>query len=132
MLEEESTGSERDHGMHWISRSAVAGHPDAQFLLGQAYDVGDGVDEDPAAAINWWKKGAEGGSQEARLTLGIRCYEGVSVPQDFIEAYYWLNLAAAGDDPEARMWRDCVLSRLTPGEIVLVQERIRVDQKTGH
>ena len=54
--------------------SALAGDPDAQFNLGQAYKLGRGVPLDGAAAQDWFLKAAKQGHQQAEDNYGLALY----------------------------------------------------------
>ncbi|HEX8418847.1 MAG TPA: SPOR domain-containing protein [Sphingomonas sp.] len=54
--------------------SALAGDPDAQFNLGQAYKLGRGVPLDGAAAQEWFLKAAKQGHQQAEDNYGLALY----------------------------------------------------------
>jgi TPR repeat protein len=46
-----------------MEEAAMAGLPQAQFFLGNAYKTGQGVDRDLGKAVVWWTKAAEYGYQ---------------------------------------------------------------------
>lgn len=50
---------------------AIAGDPDAQFNLGQAYKLGRGVPTDLGQAENWYRRAAEQGHLQAEDNLGL-------------------------------------------------------------
>jgi TPR repeat protein len=50
---------------------AVAGDPDAQFNLGQAYKLGRGVPADMAQAEGWYRRAAKQGHLQAEDNLGL-------------------------------------------------------------
>lgn len=52
-----------------IKAAAEKGDPEAQFLLGLQYKVGDGVDRDPVVAAKWISQAAAAGHAEAKLVL---------------------------------------------------------------
>jgi Tfp pilus assembly protein PilF len=52
-----------------FSAAAVAGVSKAQFLLGQAYATGRGVDRNLALALQWWFRAAEQDVPQARVLL---------------------------------------------------------------
>lgn len=55
---------------------ALAGEPKAMSDLGFAYEKGNGVRKDPAAALRWYRAAGEAGSGEAFYRLGFLHYEG--------------------------------------------------------
>ena len=54
---------------------AVAGDPDAQYNMGQAYRLGRGVPVDPQMAESWFKKAAEQGHERARNAYGLTLFQ---------------------------------------------------------
>jgi uncharacterized protein len=50
---------------------AVAGDPDAQFNLGQAYKLGRGVPSDLMQAESWYRRAAKQGHLQAEDNLGL-------------------------------------------------------------
>ncbi len=50
---------------------ALAGDPDAQFNLGQAYKLGRGVPADLAQAEGWYRRAAKQGHLQAEDNLGL-------------------------------------------------------------
>ena len=50
-------------------KAANDGNADAQFLLGNAYYTGNGVDQDYNQAIIWWHKAAAQGNASAQKAL---------------------------------------------------------------
>ncbi|WP_052071963.1 SPOR domain-containing protein [Sphingopyxis sp. MWB1] len=50
---------------------ALAGNPDAQFNLGQAYKLGRGVATDLAQAESWYRRAANQGHLQAQDNLGL-------------------------------------------------------------
>lgn len=56
--------------------AAEAGDANAQNILGAAYDEGNGVEIDYAAALDWWSKSAAQGFSKAQYNLGKMLAEG--------------------------------------------------------
>lgn len=54
---------------------AVAGDPDAQFNLGQAYKLGRGVPIDLPVAIEWFRKASAQGHQRASDNYGLLLFQ---------------------------------------------------------
>jgi TPR repeat protein len=73
---------------------AEKGDAEAQWLLGIAYDEGDGVAQDYAEAVRWYRKAAEQGEAVAQSNLGLMYDKGRGVPQDYAEAVRWYRRAA--------------------------------------
>ena len=51
-------------------KKAEAGDAEAQFEVGKAYDLGEGVEKDLAQAAVWYKKSASQGNMKAQNNLG--------------------------------------------------------------
>jgi|GEM_PF-2700154 len=66
----------------------------ADFLYGQRYYDGEGVEQNFAEAVVWFRKAAEQGDKTAQNNLGVCYYEGKGVKQDYTEAAKWIRMAA--------------------------------------
>lgn len=78
----------------WYKRSAEQGLDSSQYVLGNWYLNGVGVEVDEEQALEWFKKAAEQGHVEAQNMLG-RCYEeGWGTVKDEEEAFQWFKKAA--------------------------------------
>ena len=75
-------------------RKAMAGDPVAQFLLGQHYERGDGVEEHYIEAAGWYKESAEQGNPEAQLKLALLRKSGLGVHKDMALAKSYAESAA--------------------------------------
>ncbi|QXD31251.1 tetratricopeptide repeat protein [Candidatus Pelagisphaera phototrophica] len=76
----------------WLEESSWS--TAAQYSLGSAYMLGDGVPEDKPEGFKWFKKAAEEGSAENYWRLGI-CYdEGQGVAKNPEEAFKCFEKAA--------------------------------------
>ena len=86
---------------------AKQGDAGAQFMLGDCYYRGEGVEKDFAEAVKWYRKAAEQGnanahSNLAQLMLGV-CYKnGIGVAKDYAEAVKWYRKAAEQGDADAQ------------------------------
>src|SRR6184192_3651167 len=80
-------------------KAAVAGDPDAQFNLGQAYKLGRGVPVDMAMAESWYRRAAQQGHVQASDNYGLALFQdgkqGEAVP--------WLEKSAARGEPRAQL-----------------------------
>ncbi|GAA0727635.1 SPOR domain-containing protein [Sphingomonas japonica] len=77
---------------------AVAGDPDAQFNLGQAYKLGRGVPADLGMAEVWYRKAALQGHAQAEDNYGLALFQ--NNKRD--EALKWLEKSAARGEPRAQ------------------------------
>jgi hypothetical protein len=106
----------------------------------QAYEQGNGVEQDDAAAVRFYKEAAERGNSEAQLRLGILYRQRKGVQEEFRnksrfsfgktafdflfsskmdqEAFRWLNAAAEQGVVEANIiWRSFMSKGLAPIKI---------------
>ena len=75
-------------------QDAERGDCKAQYLLGDCYENGKGVQKDHAEAAKWFRKAAEQGHPQAQFELGSLYENGWGVEEDMEEAIKWLVLAA--------------------------------------
>jgi len=79
----------------WLA-AANGGDAQAQFILGNRYSLGQGVDEDLHEAARWWRKAAEQGHPGAQYNLGYAHMRGDGVPADPWASYLMFREAARG------------------------------------
>jgi hypothetical protein len=77
---------------------AVAGDPDAQFNLGQAYKLGRGVPVDLGMAEEWYRKAAVQAHPQAEDNYGLTLFQNNKRDQ----ATPWLEKSAARGEPRAQ------------------------------
>ena len=53
----------------WYKKAAQNGLADAQFAMGQCYELGKGFDKDPNIAYYWYKQASDNGHPEAKQKL---------------------------------------------------------------
>lgn len=68
---------------------AEAGNMQAQYNLGNAYRLGDGVSRDDAKATSWYRKAAEQGHVYAMKCMENACRNGLGVDVSLVEAGRW-------------------------------------------
>ncbi len=54
---------------------AIAGDPEAQYNMGQAYRLGRGVPADTKTAEDWFRKSASGGNAKGKAAYGITMFQ---------------------------------------------------------
>ena len=91
------TGKDRPRDLKtsasWIAKSADAGNPEAQFILGQFYKAGAGVPKDIDKAVEWLGKAARNQHKGAQILLGNMYRVGDGVDVDVQESDRWYDMA---------------------------------------
>jgi TPR repeat protein len=82
--------------------AAAQGDASGQWLLGDAFENGNGVRQNYAEAAAWYRKAATQGQPIAQFSLGLLYVKGDGVPKDYVEAYKWWNLCTARADAKAK------------------------------
>ena len=77
--------------VRWYRKAAEQGYALAEYYLGIAYSLGNGIAKDRREALRWWRKAAEQGLAVAQYELGEAYATGDGVRMDKQEA--------------ARLWR---------------------------
>ena len=77
-----------------LLKRAIKGEAKAQFLVGDCYLRGDGVERDVNAALNWYRKSALQEYPEALCILGKFFDNGYGVAHNQREAVKWYRQAA--------------------------------------
>ena len=80
-------------------KAAIAGDPDAQFNLGQAYKLGRGVPVDMPMAESWYRKAALQGHPQAGDNYGLALFQ----DDKRTEAVPWLEKSVARGEPRAQL-----------------------------
>jgi len=78
----------------WFQQAAEIGYPPGQWMLGLAFQEGNGVPHDREKAASWFQKAAEQGFKEAQYSLGEAFLHGNGVPRDEQKAFEWFRKAA--------------------------------------
>jgi len=78
---------------------AIAGNPDAQFNLAQAYKLGRGVPVDLAQAEEWYRRAALQGHEQAQDNYALALFQNGKRA----EAVPWLEKSAARGEPRAQL-----------------------------
>jgi TPR repeat protein len=88
--------------VYWCRLAAEQGHVCAQFNLGCALMMGEGVRRDRAAAVAWFRRAAEQGHTGAQYNLGRVYDDGEGVTPDPKEAARWYRMVAERGDVDAQ------------------------------
>ena len=86
----------------YYARGAEAGDPEAQKYLGEAYFLGEGVEEDEQKAVSWFRKAAAREEASAQYHLYRCCFNGWGTEKNKREALDWLKKAAENGFPDAQ------------------------------
>ncbi len=81
---------------------AEQGDAGAQFILGDMYDYGKGVEVDYKEAVKWYGLAAAQGHPHALFKIGLMYDNGEGVPQNHKEAVKWFRLAAKQGSSQAQ------------------------------
>lgn len=106
-----------DRALPHLEILANGGHTAAREILGIMYNLGQGVDQNPAKAFELLAPAAEQGRPLSQHHIGVMSYTGNGTQQDPIRALMWLQLALINypegeEKAAARKDRDSVFSRL--------------------
>ncbi|MBS0543495.1 MAG: sel1 repeat family protein [Proteobacteria bacterium] len=92
-----------DAAWGWLRRAAGAGLPQAQYVLAQLYDHGNGVPRSLTTAEEWYRRAAEQGHVEAQIALATMYFVGTPVAApDYEKAARWYLAAARAGEPGAQ------------------------------
>jgi hypothetical protein len=80
-------------------KAAIAGDPDAQFNLGQAYKLGRGVPVDLQMAESWYRKAALQGHAQAEDNYGLALFQ----DGKRADAVPWLEKSVGRGEPRAEL-----------------------------
>ncbi len=80
-------------GLALLSRTAEAGYPLAQYRLAKLYEAGEGVEINPALALQWTERAAINGNVRAMHDLGFYHARG-DAALDEAGAFRWFRQAA--------------------------------------
>jgi hypothetical protein len=81
--------------------NADRGDAPAMTLIGELYNQGLGVRQDPVEAARWYQLAARAGDAHAMASLGLMSIDGRGVPKDPAAGRDWLERAAANGEPTA-------------------------------
>jgi TPR repeat protein len=98
----DSRPPDKRKAVRWFRLAADQGHASAQFNLGSALMMGEGVRRDRATAVEWFRRAAEQGHIGAQCNMG-RVYDGgEGATPDPKEAARWYRMVAERGDVDAQ------------------------------
>jgi len=83
-------------------KAAEQGDAKAQYNLGIAYAMGEGILKDETQSVVWFRKAAEQGLADAQYNLGVAYAEGKGITKDDTQAVAWFRKAAEQGDSGAQ------------------------------
>jgi TPR repeat protein len=101
--------------MNLVRRAADFGSVEAQYLLGDAYEHGEGGVPDPDRARQYFRLCAAGGESMCQRRLGLSLLR-AGRDRDTLEAVAWLELSAEHGDAEAKTMVEKELATLAPDQ----------------
>lgn len=96
-----------------LARPAWRGDREAQYYLARLYELGRGVEKNPAEAVHYFRHAAEKGHPQAQHRLGMALVLGEGVEQDMVEALKWFILAGEAGVEEAKQSAESVARFMT-------------------
>jgi TPR repeat protein len=101
-----------------LRAAAALGDASSQYTLARKLSRGEGIAEDPVAAVAWFRKSAEGGDTKAQLTMARLYFTGEGVAKDPMRGAMWLRRAADKGDSFAQ----ALMGMITLGGIGVAQD----------
>lgn len=86
MLLSSRSQAERSRGRSLVNKACQKGIAEACYVMGVAYETGDGMDSDVTRAVGFYVQGCSSGSAEACYRLALLYRDGRGVPQDASKA----------------------------------------------
>jgi TonB family protein len=114
-----SAGGKTGNDKTWddLRRAAVMGSREAQFLLGDRYEKGDGVEVSMDRAKNYFRLCAAGGERDCQVRLGHLMFDAANRPDyEYEQALAWFSLAAEQGSADARAVAEREAASLTPAQ----------------
>jgi TPR repeat protein len=84
----------REDSLTWAKKAADQKDHEGEYLVGQHYEEGRGVEKSSTEAIKWYRLAAEAGHANAMRSLGML----LAQSKDYAGARTWLAKAKAGGD----------------------------------
>ncbi|MGR9087132.1 MAG: tetratricopeptide repeat protein [Gammaproteobacteria bacterium] len=113
------------HAVRLLHPLAENGDSSAQYILGQLYEQGKGVNQDYKEAMRWYLNSAIQDHSKAQYHLG-RMYEtGSGVDRDYVRAYMWYGLASVRGFNVAESNRAYIAQQMTPAQIAEAERLMR-------
>jgi TPR repeat protein len=118
--------------LRWYRLAAEQGNAGAQYNIGRIYQYEQGVSQDNAEAARWYRLASDQGNANAQFSLGAMFESGHGVLQNYALAHMWYNISSANGFDDAAVFRDDLVTRMTPEQVADAQERARVCMGSGY
>lgn len=103
MMLKRGEGVERTEAWQpWLKKAATQGLPEAAYVLGLAFENGEGLPRSQPDATHWFLQAAKRGHTQAQLSVATQYYLGRGTDRDMAQAAYWYEKAAQGGDVGAQ------------------------------
>lgn len=107
---------EFDAALAVLEPAARGGDPVGQYILGLAYDSGQGKPAEPRLAAEWTRKSAEAGLDSAQYLMGLMHLDGrEGLDSDPVKAAEWFEKAMKQGHPQAFFMRAGMMRDGVPG-----------------
>ena len=103
-VEENNTDSVLSPKLSWLWYAAENGENEAQYVLGEMYLKGNGLNKNLDEAIKWLTKAANSKNPSAQFSLGSIYLNGDYLIKDNSKAFYWMTLSANNNHIDAQYW----------------------------
>ncbi|UZO08334.1 uncharacterized protein OCT59_028592 [Rhizophagus irregularis] len=91
------TEKNKEKAFYWYNKAAENGNRDAQYNLGECYELGNGVvDKDETKAFEYYEKSAENGDIDSKFQLGYCYVNGIGTEVDEEKGFELYNEASGG------------------------------------
>jgi TPR repeat protein len=117
--------AQQDPAVQAALAAAQKGDAEAQFRLGEAYDLGKGVPQDYRQAVQWYRRAADQGDARAQVLPGNLYQLGQGVPKSAVVAYALYIVAIIRDASKgnpAPQHRSQIAHRMSGAELAATKD----------
>ena len=109
--------TEAQKGLERMRHASLLGSPEAQYYLGNRYELGAGVPRELDRARRYFRLCASQGISRCEYRLGNLILDAPDGPEnDYVQAVAWMQLAAEQGIPAAREIASRETAKLTPAQ----------------
>lgn len=114
---------DQQQALQWFRKAAEQGHAFASYILGRAYEMGNGIKQNSRDAFYWYCRSAVLGDELGKLALASAYESGTGVTQNKAIAHAVLTQLASHDYPDAAQQLEYLESAMSPDELNLARGR---------